>query len=191
MTADRRDLSNLTAPTPRAAGLTLPPRRTAPAAPLRAPDTEPEREPDSEPEVVEAVVAAPVRESTERPKPRKAKPPVPGGRKRPYPVYLPGPLADRLKEAAGVTSYAEWVLAAYRRVHTRLVDVFGPPPAADDSGLPPRPRSPRRHVEKPTAIQLRLTEQEIDVLERKRAELGGPSKSEFITAVVELQLDGP
>jgi hypothetical protein len=184
MTADRRDLSNLTAPTPRAAGLTLPPRRTAAATPPDALDAGAAREPEVEPDVIDV----PVREKTERAKPKKAKPPAPAGRKRPYSAYLPGSLADRLKEAAGTTSYAEWVLDAYRRVHTRLEEVFGPP-AADDSGLPPRPRPPRRHVERLTSIQLRLTEQEIDVLERKRAELGGPSKSEFITAVVELHLD--
>lgn len=186
MTADRRDLSNLTAPTPRAAGLTLPPRRTAPATPPHADDAGSARE--VEPEVEPGVIDVPVREKTERAKPKKALPPAPAGRKRPYPAYLPGPLTDRLKEAAGTTSYAEWVLDAYRRVHTRLEEVFGPP-AADDSGLPPRPRPPRRHVERLTSIQLRLTEQEIDVLERKRAELGGPSKSEFITALVELRLD--
>lgn len=185
MTADRRDLSNLTAPPPRAAGLTLPPRRTAPTTTPHA-DAGSARE--VEPEVEPGFIDVPVREKTERAKPKKAKPPAPAGRKRPYSAYLPGSLADRLKEAAGTTSYAEWVLDAYRRVHTRLEEVFGPP-AADDSGLPPRPRPPRRHVERLTSIQLRLTEQEIDVLERKRAELGGPSKSEFITALVELGLD--
>lgn len=177
MTADHRDLSNLIAPNPRVEGITLPPRRTAssvdpPAAVPPDPDT---TETDT----------APAQEPTGGSKPET---PAFVRRKRPYPVYLPGALADRLKEVAGVTSYAGWVLDAYRHVHGRLADVFGLPASPDDSGLPPRPRSPRRRVEKPTALQLRMTEQEIDVLERKRAELGGPSKSEFITAVVELHL---
>jgi hypothetical protein len=72
--------------------------------------------------------------------------------------------------------------------HRQVGEHFGPLPTDDDSGLPARPRPPRKNIENAVGKQLRLTEDEIAVLDRKRAEVGNPSRSEFVTVLAELYL---
>lgn len=177
MTTDPRDLSALTTPPPgRAAGLagslgpsrpTRSPQPTTPAVPAALPDRE--EQPD-----------------TARARKRKPAP----ARKRPVAVYIPAATRARLRDKLAGDTYSGWVLNAYRRVHEQLGDVFEPADTdtRDGSGLPVRPRGARRNVKDLTPLQLRLTDDELAVLERRRVELGGPSRSAFITAIIDLGL---
>ena len=106
------------------------------------------------------------------------------------PIYLPAALLARLRTATTTTgeSYSDWVLDAYEIVHDQLGERFAPVPMRR-SGLPPRKRAPRRHVENPVAVQLRFTGGELRVLEQKRDAVGGPSRSAFYTAIVEMRFE--
>lgn len=178
----RRDLSALTQPPSRAAGLAglMPPR---PDPPARAPEPV---DVDVAP-VEQDSTTAPTRPRRAAPK-RKADTNTSSAAKRAVPVYLAGPLFARLKDAAAAagSTYSDWFLDAYERVHEQLGERFVQPPRRS-SGLPPRAPQ-RRRVDTPTPVQLRLTGEELQVLERKRAELGDPSRSAFVSEVVELGL---
>jgi hypothetical protein len=110
-------------------------------------------------------------------------------KKQAVPVYLPGPLFSQVKAAAGQAgmTYTDWLLDVYERVHSQLDTVFTRP-APRQSGLPPR-KPQRRRVDTPTPVQLRLTGVELAVLEARREEVGGPSRSEFWTKIAQLGLE--
>lgn len=110
--------------------------------------------------------------------------------KQAVPIYLPAALLAQLRVATTATgeSYSDWVLDGYEMVHDRLGERFAPV-ATRRSGLPPRRRAARRHVENPVAVQLRFTGAELRVLEQKREQVGGPSRSAFYTAIVEMRFE--
>ena len=82
--------------------------------------------------------------------------------KRAVPIYLPAALLAQLRVATTATgeSYSDSVLDGYEMVHDRLGERFAPV-ATRRSGLPPRRRAARRHVENPVAVQLRFTGAEL------------------------------
>ena len=71
--------------------------------------------------------------------------------KQAVPIYLPAALLAQLRVATTATgeSYSDWVLDGYEMVHDRLGERFAPV-ATRRSGLPPRRRAARRHVETPS-----------------------------------------
>lgn len=111
-------------------------------------------------------------------------------RKQAVPIYLPAALLARRRAATTKTgeSYSDWGLDAYEIVHDRLGERFAPI-ATRTSGLPPRRRATRRHVENPVAVQLRFTGAELQVLEQKREAVGSPPKSAFYIAIIEMRLE--
>lgn len=179
MTENRRDLSALSTPPRRGAGLAggLPPRGSAPSAPESTETQDEETTGDSAEE----------RSKRARKQPM-SRAPTSSGRKKPWTVYIPVDVADEVEQALDGKPWTAWVLDAYRHVHARLTERFVPA-EADDSGLPTRPMGARRDVDHPREKQLRLTDAEIRVLESKMESLGGPTRSAFITAVVELRLE--
>jgi len=110
-------------------------------------------------------------------------------RKGAVPIYLPGPLFAQMKAAAAAAgeTYSDWFLDVYARVEPVLADQFPTTAARAAVGLPPR-KLVRRRVDTPTPVQLRLSQNELAVLEAKRNQIGSPSRSAFATAVVELGL---
>jgi hypothetical protein len=116
-----------------------------------------------------------------------AVPDFPGAdRKRSWPAYVPAPLLERIRGDVGDRTLGEWLLDAYEAVHDRLPARF--PQRTPTAGLPPRTRRPRRGTGGLVEVQLRLTRAEVAVLEQRMDDLGGPSRSAFVTAVAELHL---
>jgi hypothetical protein len=104
-------------------------------------------------------------------------------------VYLPAELADRFRDHAGQddTSYGAWFLDRFDELYDALADVYEPA-TQRRSPLPPRQRESRRRVVTPTQLQLRLTTEELEVVDKRAAELGAPSRSEFVTTVIDLAM---
>lgn len=188
MTSDPRDLSALRTPPDRAAGLggLLGKPRSERPTPESAPSAEQQAPPADSPQTLPVQdVAAP--RSKPKAKPRRVADDD-ENKKQAVPVYLPGPLFAQVKGAAGQAgmTYTDWLLDVYERVHAELDTVFTRP-APRQSGLPPR-KPQRRRVDTPTPVQLRLTGVELAVLEARREEVGGPSRSEFWTKIADLGL---
>lgn len=104
-----------------------------------------------------------------------------------YSVYLPDDLLDRVATQLDGRTLGEFVLDGYEQVYGDLPQRFRPP-STSASGLPPRTRRPRRSAGTLRERHPRWTEVEFAVLEAQRLELGAPSRSEFVTAVLELYL---
>lgn len=141
----------------------------------------------------DALVASPV--PTTPPSSAAARPGTPASRKAStapdrkssYSVYLPDDLLDRVAAQLDGRTLGEFVLDGYEQVHGDLPQRFRPP-STSTSGLPPRTRRPRRSAGTLRERHPRWTEVEFAVLEAQRLELGAPSRSEFVTAVLELYL---
>lgn len=176
MTDARRDLSALTGGRAGALAGKLTPR-PAPT-PAAEPTTEQEPAPAPPP-------------ATPPPRPRRrTAPTVAAGaeswRKQSWPAYIPAPLLERIRADVEDRTLGEWLLDAYEAVHDRLPARF--PQRTPTAGLPPRTRRPRRGTGGLVEVQLRLTRAEVAVLEQRMDDLGGPSRSAFVTAVAELYL---
>lgn len=107
--------------------------------------------------------------------------------KVPVIVYVPADLLRRLREITvrDATSYGAWFLDRFDEFYDELATIYQPP-AERRSPLPPRRRESRRRVDTPTQLQLRITGDELAVIDQRMAELGAPSRSEFVTAVIKL-----
>jgi hypothetical protein len=129
-------------------------------------------------------------EPEKRARPPKRKPAEkPAGRtKLQYTAYFPLPVVEAIERDLAGRSWSEWFLDAFRAHHHELDDRFDKGVPGDDSGLPARPRGARKAVDRPTPKQLRLTAEEIAVLESKREKVGSPNRSEFLTVLAELHL---
>ena len=94
-------------------------------------------------------------------------------------------------EASGDT-YTTWLLDAFERVHTQLVDELGParPPSTLFPTRTDRRAARRAGPDRMVAITLRVTDAEREILEAREAEVGPVSRSDFVTAVVRLGLAG-
>lgn len=160
----------------------------APADPLRDPDDPQHDEVTStEPSLRHSELAShPTNEGRDRVST------VATGAKRGTIAYLPIEVKARLEVAtrAAAHTYTEWFLDQFDALYDQLVDEF-PPPRQRRSPLPTRARPPRRRVGlgPSTMLQLRLTTEELAAIDERRAQLGGPSRSEFITRIIELGID--
>lgn len=191
MTSSERDLSALTRK--RTSGLAgklgAPAERPAPAA---VPD--PPHQPTADSPAPAQVVDGPAQPQPRRRASRKpAEPTSPRAeeswRKRSWPVYLPGPVRQAITETKGGRSNGEWFLDAFEAVNDQLPDRFPAAAARRATGLPPRSPRPRSSVENPKETPLRLTGEEIDVVEARRVELGSPNRSEYATVIAELYIN--
>lgn len=136
------------------------------------------------------------------PEPRRAPPkaarrdPAPvaaaAGGKRGTIAYLPAEVKERLEAAAraAAQTYTEWFLNQFDALYDQLAEEFPPPPQRR-SPLPARARPPRRRVGlgPATMLQLRLTSEELSAIDERRAQLSGPSRSEFVTRIIELGIE--
>jgi len=118
--------------------------------------------------------------------------PATGG-KRGTIAYLPAEVKARLEVAArtAAQTYTEWFLYQFDALYDQLAEEFTPPPQRR-SPLPARARAPRRRIGPgpSTMLQLRLTSEELAAIDERRAQLGGPSRSEFITRIIEIGTQG-
>lgn len=114
------------------------------------------------------------------------------GGKRGTIAYLPAEVKARLEAAAraAAQTYTEWFLDQFDALYDQLAEEFPPPPQRR-SPLPARARSPRRRVGlgPSTMLQLRLTSEELLAIDERRAQLSGPSRSEFVTRIIELGIE--
>lgn len=119
-------------------------------------------------------------------------PAPPAGGKRGTIAYLPTDVKARLEVVAqqAAQTYTEWFLDQFDALYDQLADEFTPPPQRR-SPLPARARAPRRRVSlgPSTMLQLRLTSDELAAIDERRAQLGGPSRSEFVTRIIELGIE--
>jgi hypothetical protein len=114
------------------------------------------------------------------------------GAKRGTIAYLPTEVKARLEIAtrAAAQTYTEWFLDQFDALYDQLAEEFPPPPQRR-SPLPTRTRPPRRRVGlgPSTMLQLRLTSAELAAIDERRAQLGRPSRSEFVTRIIELGIE--
>jgi hypothetical protein len=114
------------------------------------------------------------------------------GGKRGTIAYLPAEVKARLEVVAhdAAQTYTEWFLYQFDAFYDQLAEEFTPPPQRR-SPLPARARAPRRRIGPgpSTMLQLRLTSEELAAIDERRAQLGSPSRSEFITRVIELGIE--
>jgi hypothetical protein len=114
------------------------------------------------------------------------------GGKRGTIAYLPAEVKARLEVAArdAAQTYTEWFLDQFDALYDQLAEEFTPPPQRR-SPLPARAKAPRRRVGLGplTMLQLRLTGEELAAIDERRAQLGGPSRSEFVTRIIELGIE--
>jgi hypothetical protein len=114
------------------------------------------------------------------------------GAKRGTIAYLPAELKTRMEEAARLAhqTYTEWFLNQFDDLYEELADQFEPPPQRR-SPLPARARARRRRVGlgPSTMVQLRLTGEELAAIDERRDQLGAPSRSEFVTRIIELGVE--
>lgn len=104
-------------------------------------------------------------------------------------AYLPTELKARLEDAArgAQQTYTEWFLDQFDLLYDELVKEFEPPQQRR-SPLPVRARGRRRRVGlgPATMVQLRLTREELAAIDERCEQLGAPSRSEFVTRIIEL-----
>lgn len=138
-----------------------------------------------------APVPVPRKPATPRPKPT---PPVEvqtDASMRLTQPKIPSQLFERVraaKDASGDT-HETWFLDAYDAVSEQLDEVYRPGPARRTT-MPMRRRRTRRPTGDPlVSYPLRLTAEEIAVLEERAAQLQPPSMADMITAIVKLRLD--
>ena len=114
------------------------------------------------------------------------------GGKRGTIAYLPAEVKERLEAAAraAAQTYTEWFLNQFDALYDQLAEEFPPPPQRR-SPLPARARPPRRRVGlgPSTMLQLRLTSAELSAIDDRRAQLSKPSRSEFVTRIIELGIE--
>jgi hypothetical protein len=180
-----------------------PPRPAEPtpevAVPAPGPPAEPGPAREPEPATASAETASSLRPApakrpaTSRPK-RAPAPPTALIPLRDQPVTqmrIPAALFERLRQAKSKTgdTHETWFLDAFDAVSDQLDEVYGPGPQR-------RTRMPvrRRRTRRPTndllvAYPLRLTDEEIAVLQERAAEVGPPSMAEFVTTIVQLRLE--
>lgn len=107
-------------------------------------------------------------------------------------AYLPAELKTRLEDAArrAEQTYTEWFLDQFDVLYDELVHEFEPP-TQRRSPLPPRARARRRRVGlgPSTMVQLRLTGEELAAIDERWEQLGAPSRSEFVTRIIELGIE--
>lgn len=119
--------------------------------------------------------------------------PAAGG-KRGTIAYLPAEVKARLEVVArdAAQTYTEWFLDQFDALYDELAEEFTPP-SPRRSPLPVRARAPRRRVGLGplTMLQLRLTGDELAAIDERRMQLGGPSRSEFVTRIIELGTERP
>ncbi len=116
--------------------------------------------------------------------------PEPLGRKKRAVTSIPTAVYRRVQAATEErgTFQTELLLDAYVNHHEELRRRFGQ--SGDRAGLPLRPRPRRRHREGVSACVLFLLPEEREILDALAAELGNMSRSELVTHLYELELDG-
>jgi hypothetical protein len=151
-------------------------------------------DPEQHEELAEVSPAQPGRGTPRSTAAHQDPPPVAAaaGGKRGTIAYLPAEVKARLEIAArdAAQTYTEWFLYQFDALYDQLAEEFTPPPQRR-SPLPARARAPRRRVGPgpSTMLQLRLTSGELAAIDERRAQLGGPSRSEFITRIIELGIE--
>jgi hypothetical protein len=117
---------------------------------------------------------------------------LPASAKRGTIAYVPAELKARLEEAArrAQQTYTEWFLDQFDSLYDELGEEFAPPQQRR-SPLPVRARARRRRVGlgPSTMVQLRLTGEELAAIDERREQLGAPSRSEFVTRIIELGVE--
>lgn len=165
-----------------------PPKRdfsalTRKVAPLRSPaPLPPPPEAAPEPEVLAIPVAAAATV--------KRKPGRPSTGRSSKGIGLPAQLIERMAQSADAAgqSYGDWLMAALNDVYDRLAEVYPPLPTYRVE-LPPPRRPPRRRVQGGRqAVNFRLTPDQLAAIETRQQELAVESRSEFVSAIVELGL---
>lgn len=151
------------------------PREEKPAEPAPAPEPEP------------------VREAPRPPRQRKASPkPVgrPATGRITKGIGINAPLIDPMKANAAEAkqTLGEWLMAALDRQWDALEEVYPPLPKRRPE-LPPAYREPRREVPGGRISQnFRLTLDQLAALDARKDALSVESRSEFVSAVVGLDL---
>lgn len=138
----------------------------------------------------EGPLSTPPQTRPARPKPT---PRIPAGSaKRGTIAYLPAELKAQLEDTArrAQQTYTEWFLDQFDILYDELSQEFEPP-AQRRSPLPARIRARRRRVGlgPSTMVQLRLTGEELAAIDERREQLGAPSRSEFVTRIIELGIE--
>lgn len=113
---------------------------------------------------------------------------VPVSPKRGTIAYLPAELKAQMEDAArrAQQTYTDWFLDQFDVLYDELAEEFEPPQQRR-SPLPVRARARRRRVGlgPSTMVQLRLTREELAAIDERREQLGAPSRSEFVTRIIE------
>ena len=163
-------------------------RRARPAA---APAVEPESVEETAPEQGTAPRA---RRERPKPAPETETEPVRGGRpatgNETRGIGLPGPLADRVRDRADAEQLplGEYLVAALDRQWDALDKVYPPLPERRPE-LPPARRVPRRRVPGGRqAVNFRLSPEQTAAIDVRQKQLGVASRSEFVTALLQLDL---
>ena len=145
-----------------------------------------------EDQLAEALPPQATRSPSKAPRRDPAQAVAAAGGKRGTIAYLPAEVKERLEVAAraAAQTYTEWFLDQFDALYDELAEEFPPPPQRR-SPLPARARSPRRRVGlgPSTMVQLRLTTEELCAIDERRAQLSGPSRSEFVTRIIELGIE--
>lgn len=168
-----------------------PPRPAEPANEVEVPEPAPPTDAAPEPEAARRAPAK--RSTTSKPKRAPTAPTVPVPL-RDQPVTqmrIPAALFERVRAAKNETgdTHETWFLDAFDAVSDQLDDEYGPGPQRR-TRMPVRRRRTRRPTGDPlVAYPLRLTDEEIEVLQERAAEVGPPSMADFVTTIVRLRLE--
>jgi len=86
-------------------------------------------------------------------------------------------------------SYGDYLMAALNRVWDRLEEVYAPLPQVRPE-LPPPRRTPRQQVPGGRqTVNFRLTDEQTEALAARQRDLQVESRSEFVTTIIELDLE--
>ncbi len=108
-------------------------------------------------------------------------------------AWIPSALFERMQAATRATrrSYGDWLMAAFNDVYGEPLERVYPPLPQFQVEIPPPRRTPRRKVAGGRqSVNFRLTKEQVDAIDNRQAELSVESRSEFVTEIVRLGLDG-
>lgn len=156
------------------------------AAPAPAPHPEPEPQPEER--QPESLVSRP--EPSPEPSAPRRRPGRPASGRKSREAGIPADLHDKMADAADRAGipYGDWLMATFNDVYDKLEEVYPPLPTYRPE-LPPPRRPPRQIVwGGRRSTNFRLTPEQLDAIVKRQDELQVESRSEFMTAIVELGL---